>query len=102
MAHYFISGIWGNPIQQVLLHETSNNGQNFQNGFIRTRQYIVDLLRAGHTAQTLRWSYATGSWQIGANVEVIIIDRVAYLRTDGNNTKSDNLDNSLPIHDLGL
>lgn len=53
------------------------------------RGALIESIERGETAVT---AYKRGGiWQMGARIEVVKVDGEKFLRTDGNQTKADNL-----------
>lgn len=94
MAHYYISGVWKNAqeeITHVYIHlELPHN--TFASGKKVTVNYAINLLRVGHTAQVMTWSYTYAGWYAEDFVKVVNANP-PYLRSHKNNTVNDNLDN---------
>lgn len=94
MADYRISGIWKDDngvITHYAVHFPSNNG--FYKAEKKTKDQVLAIFDAGHTAKTWIWNYTSGSWNIGQTVHVVGTRPNRYLRTDRDNTLKDNLDN---------
>lgn len=58
-----------------------------------SRQTIINSIKAGKTYVTAIKSVLSGKWEIGADVGIVNIERIDYLRTDKNQTSKDNLEN---------
>jgi hypothetical protein len=95
LADYFISGVWkdnSERITDVMLH-TVNDNNTFNLGVKTSETNAINQLKLKKTIKTITWGYP--EWQIGASVTVINIGGVEYLKTVGNATIKDNLDNSI-------
>jgi hypothetical protein len=91
-ADYLISKVQYNEqdthIVKVLAHP--DNGDTVGTGSEVTRQRVVSLLDGGSTFATIYVGDA-GKWLRGADVRVVTIEGVKYIRTDADATKEDNL-----------
>ncbi|MDX6288027.1 MAG: hypothetical protein QOG53_3512 [Frankiales bacterium] len=92
-ADYLISAVRYNAaethIDKVRAHP--DKGESVGSGTETSRTRIVSLLEAGTTFATIVWNSATKSWNYGAEVAIIAVAGEKYIRTDPDNTKSDNL-----------
>ena len=93
MAVYRISGVWKNS-NNVITHyafhtvgESSISRANKQS----KEQAITLLESSGNTATTWVWNYSQANWNIGEKVQVIIGSNGKYLRSNPDNTLTDNL-----------
>ena len=58
----------------------------------KSKSEAIKLLEnSSSTAVTWVWNYSSSSWKIGENVEVVNGRTGKYLRSDPDNTKTDNL-----------
>lgn len=91
-ADYLISHVKsdtnGNVIK-VLLH--TDNGDTVSSGNIKTKDEVIALIKNGNSVKTILWGYPL--WKQGAEVHIVNDNSGAYLRTKGNKTDKDNLDN---------
>lgn len=93
MAKYRISVVWKNS-RNVITHyafhtvgETSTSRASK-----KSKQDAVKLLEiSGNSAVTWTWNYLSSNWKIGENVEVINGSNGKYLRSNPDNTETDNL-----------
>lgn len=104
-ADFLISGVWFSlfphkHVSHVMLH--TDNDSTVSSGTKKTRQDVVNLIKAGKLVHTIKWNYASASWSDGARVEIINIGGVDYLRTHKDATTSDNLDNSIDMSSFGI
>lgn len=76
-------------IVAVMCHEDSG-GDSIATGVETTRATIVSRIGSGKTVVTTRLN-SEGKYMRGEDVRVVVIDGEKYIRTDANNTKSDNL-----------
>ena len=93
MANYKISGVWkdgNNVITHYAVHtvgetSTSRAGK-------KSKENAIKLLETkGSSAVTWVWNYSSASWKNGEKVEVVNGSNGKYLRTNPDNTKTDNL-----------
>jgi hypothetical protein len=95
-ADYLISMVRYNEgethIVKVLAH--ADDGDAVGTGHQTTRATVVERLKAGYTFVTLYKNNA-GNYNRGAEVRIVRIEGVDYIRTDADATKKDNL-GSLP------
>lgn len=93
MAKYRISGIWKNNenlITHYAFHLVNENGTNRAEK--KTKAEVIRLLEIlGNSATTWIWNYKQSTWNIGQNVEVVNGYTGKYLRSDPNDTTTDNL-----------
>jgi hypothetical protein len=93
MAKYRISGVWKNPdgvITHYAFHTVHENGTS--RAVKKTKAEAIRLLEtSGQSATTWLWDYSNSSWLVGEDVEVVHGSDGKYLRSNRNNTKSDNL-----------
>ncbi|MGB5100250.1 MAG: DUF3892 domain-containing protein [Methanothrix sp.] len=94
-ADYAIVGVsysdGGKHILKVKILE--DTGERLTNEQIVARLNVVSLLDGGNTIITVYQK--DGKWQKGDRVGIVEINRVKYIRTDGNKKEADNL-GSLP------
>ncbi|MCW3074263.1 MAG: hypothetical protein JWP69_1332 [Flaviaesturariibacter sp.] len=102
-ADYIITGVWyaDGHISHVFLHP-DNGEKHMTTGSKKTRQQVINLLKAGHTVMTGKWAYVSHEWTRGVQVDHYTRNNVEYLRTHPDETKSDNLENMLPLSEFGL
>lgn len=93
MAKYRISGVWkdsNDVITHYAFHTVSE--KSISRASKKTKADAIKLLEtSGNSAETWMWNYTTARWKIGENVEVINGSNGKYLRTDPDNTTTDNL-----------
>ena len=58
-----------------------------------SRQTIISSIKMGKTYVTAIKSPSSGKWECGADVEIVNIEGIDYLRSDRNRTRKDNLEN---------
>lgn len=94
MAVYRISGIWkdkDNVITDYAFHKVSRDGASRAER--KTKSEAIDLLELNdNTATTWVWNYKSKKWNIGENVSVVNGSSGKYLRSDPDNTLTDNLE----------
>ena len=93
MATHRISGVWkdtNNVITHYAIHKI-NNGSITRAQKYTKLQAIALLETPGVSSTTLLWNYQNSFWQIGENVKVVNGHYGKYLRTDPDNTRTDNL-----------
>lgn len=93
MANYLISGVWMSPngvITHYAIHELI--GDDIHPAKKYSKVDAIELLEtSGNSARTCMWSYKDAVWVGGEDVEVIDGSTEKYLRSDPDNTKTDNL-----------
>ena len=104
MASYYISGVWRNEtgiIEHVYLHFVNADG-SWQKGVKKSMAQAVGLKNEGNTIRTIIWNYENINWEIKAECVVVNEQNRTFLRSRGNLTVRDNLDNlvSLKAFDL--
>lgn len=93
MAEYRISGVWKNS-SNVITHYAFHTvgGKSTTRASKKSKVDAVKLLEMnGNSAITWVWNYSTAGWEIGENVEVVNGSNGKYLRSNPDNTKTDNL-----------
>lgn len=101
MAIYYVTGIWkdGNSvITHINAHEVDNTTVN------KARKLsVVEVLSAlkFHEFYTAKWGYAEAKWFKGAKIHTVNEKGQVYLRSNHDIRVSDNLDNMLPMGNLG-
>jgi len=86
-------------ISHVLLHEDGENSIGI--GVKKTKDEVIKLIDDEKTVRTIRWSYQTALWNNGAEVSTEKRGDIRYLRTHPDASVQDNLDNLLPLGDIG-
>ena len=95
MAKYRISGVWKDN-NKVITHYAFHtvNEKTISRASKKSKSDAIKLLETnGNSAVTWLWNYSIAYWKIGENVEVINGSNGKYLRSDPDNTKTDNLAN---------
>jgi hypothetical protein len=96
-ADYLISAVrYNDPkthIVAVRCHP--DNGDSVGAGTEVQRTTVVAKIDAGSTFATIRKTQE-GKWIRGEDVRTVIVDHTAYIRTDANGVKADNL-GDLPL-----
>lgn len=77
-------------IDSVRVHP--DNGDSIGSSSEWTRASVVSSIDSGKSFITIT-SGSDGKWHKGADVHIITVNGVRYLRTDNNSTGSDNLEN---------
>lgn len=93
MATYRISGVWKNS-QNVITHYAFHNVE--KNTISRAKKTsklnAISILEAiGNSATTWVWNYRSAGWTIGEDVHVVRGANSKYLRSNPDNTTTDNL-----------
>jgi len=100
-ADYLISKVRYNDrethITKVLSH--NDDGDTFGTSYETSRARVIEVLKAGYTFVTI-YKNASGKYDRGAEVRVVRIEGIDYIRTDADATKKDNL--RQPAEVLGL
>ncbi len=78
-----------NNMRIVKVECKTDNGKELINREIKNRSVIVDSINEGHTYITAR--FVNGKWKRGDTIIAYFLDGEYFIRTDGNETKSDNL-----------
>ena len=73
----------------VKVKRRTDNGKELIDPEIKNRSVIVDSINKRYTYITAR--YVNGEWQRGDTIIAYFLDGEYFIRTDGNETKSDNL-----------
>ncbi len=94
MAKYRISGVWKNSNNVITHYAFHTVGEKFTSRANKTsKPEAIRLLEiSGNTAVTWIWNYQRAEWKIGENVEVVNGSNGKYLRSNPDNTLTDNLD----------
>lgn len=92
MALYRISGVWKDS-QNVIIHYVFHKvGETTTGRGVKTaKSQAIALLEAGNTATTWVWNYNRAFWDAGERVEVVNGRNGKYLRSNPDNTLTDNL-----------
>ncbi len=93
MASYRISGVWKNT-NNVITHYAFHtiNKKSTSRATKKTKSEAVNLLELrGNSATTWVWSYVDSKWIVGETVQVINGLSGKYLRSNPDNTTTDNL-----------
>tara|TARA_R110002020_G_scaffold176564_4_gene368876 strand:+ start:294 stop:608 length:315 start_codon:yes stop_codon:yes gene_type:complete len=93
MAEYRISGVWKDD-NDVITHYAfhSVGEQSISRAIKKSKADAIRILEAyGNSAKTWIWNYADVGWKIGENVQVVNGSSGKYLRSNPDNTKTDNL-----------
>lgn len=93
MAKYRISGVWKNS-DKVITHYAFHTV--YSDGIGRAKKKskadVVNLLEVdGNSAVTWVWNYSNSFWEVGEKVEIVNGSTGKYLRSNPDNTKTDNL-----------
>lgn len=93
MAKYRISGVWKNSdnvITHYAFHTVEVNSTSRASK--KTKSEAIGLLETrGNSATTWIWNYKQSKWNIGEDVEVVNGQNGKYLRSNPNDTTTDNL-----------
>lgn len=93
-ADYGISAVGCNQaethIVNVKVHP--DNGETIGAESVWTRNQVVSAIERGTTFVTILKN-AEGKWTRGQDVHLVTVNRVKYIRTDGNSKAADNLEN---------
>ncbi|WP_422092142.1 DUF3892 domain-containing protein [Tenacibaculum ovolyticum] len=95
MAKYRISGVWKDS-NDVITHYAFHtvNEKSISIAIKKSKEDAVIILENNeNSAVTWIWNYSNSFWKIGQNVEVVNGSNGKYLRSDPDNTKTDNLAN---------
>jgi|SRR5690606_40153774 len=93
MAEYRISGVWkdsNNVITHYAFHTVSETGATRASK--KPKADAVKLLESSNnSAYTWVWDYSSSFWKVGEKVDVVNGVTGKYLRSNPDNTKTDNL-----------
>lgn len=101
MSIYYISGIWTNKndvVTHLNLHEVADGTMG------KAKKYTIEQVAKAtesHKIYTANWNYSKRKWKRGARVHVVEEANYYYLRSNHDGVESDNLDNMLPMGNLG-
>ena len=93
MAQYRISGVWKDEkgtITHYAFHTKTDKGYTRSKKLSKS-EAVTLLSSLGNTAMTWLWNYRTSFWMDGENVEVVNGSTGKYLRSNPDNTTTDNL-----------
>ena len=94
MAQYRISGVWKDANSVIIgyaFHTVLADG-GITRAEKKTKAQAIALLEIqGNTATTWIWNYSQAKWNIGENVQVINGANGKYLRSNPDNSLTDNL-----------
>jgi len=101
MAVYYVSGIWtnNNIITDLNIHLAPGDKVNMATKY--SLDNVIKLVEAGHELYTANWIYPNRAWSKGARVHVVKEGSQKYLRSNHDKVQKDNLDNMLPMINLG-
>jgi len=93
MAKFRISGVWKNTDNVITHYAFHTVGENSTSrADKKTKTEAIRLLETqGNSATTWIWNYKQSQWNIGEDVEVVNGSNGKYLRSNPNDTTTDNL-----------
>ena len=103
MADYLITAIQkdsSSEITHCLVHEF--DGKTAYMGVKKTKNQVIASIDSGDTFKTARWNYSQNYWITEAEVGTVTRAGSRYLRSHEDRRVNDNLDNLLPLANLGL
>ncbi|MNY64799.1 hypothetical protein D3C86_2019640 [compost metagenome] len=83
----------------MLVHEAGAASGRLTKGNEFSKAQVILSMRT-HSFQTAIFDYTHGTWRVGADVGIVRVGGVDYLRTDRDSTERDNLGNLLWIDEL--
>ncbi len=93
MANYRISGVWKNSNNIITHYAFHKIGKESTSRAEKTSK--VDAIKIlemyGNSAKTWVWNYKKAFWDIGEDVHIVEGKNGKYLRSDPDNTLTDNL-----------
>ncbi len=91
-ADYCISAVQydSNHTHIVKVKVREDQGEKLGPEGVWTREQVVSSIDSGSTFVTILMG-PDNKWNKGAAVKIIVVDKVKYIRTDGNSKKADNL-----------
>lgn len=93
MAKYRISGIWKdskNVITHYAFHTVGKDSTSRASKVSKSKAIIL-VESQGNTVKTLVWNYNHAEWDVGEEVHVVRGQNGKYLRSDPDDTLTDNL-----------
>lgn len=93
MAEYRISGVWKDSNDIITHYAFHTVGENSTTrASKKSKAEAIRLLESyGNSAKTWVWHYSSSGWNVGENVEVVNGQNGKYLRSNPNDTRTDNL-----------
>ncbi len=93
MAKYRISGVWKNSSNVITHYAFHTVGEkSITRALKKSKVDAVNLLEInGNSAFTWVWNYSIAGWEIGENVEIVNRNNGKYLRSNPDNSMTDNL-----------
>src|SRR5580700_3439304 len=93
MADYRISGVWKDANDVITHYAFHTVGQSSVSRAhkISKAQAITLVETVGNTAVTWLWNYLNCHWKIGETVQVVNAHNGKFLRSNPDNTTTDNL-----------
>lgn len=94
MAKYVITGIWKGAdkvITHYALHTVNANGTVERAEKVTKSRAITLLETVGNSASTWTWNYKKCGWDTGEPVQVVGSGNNKYLRSNPDNSLTDNL-----------
>jgi len=93
MAEYRISGVWVNAEKVITHYAFHQVNPNYVSRATKTsKTQAIALLEVwGNSATTWVWSYTQAKWTIGETVQVVNGINGKFLRSNPDNTLTDNL-----------
>ncbi len=105
MAQFRVSGIWKNDdeiITHYAFHKVVSSTHLSRAEKISKAEAIKITETVGNTVTTWLWNYSAAEWKIGENVHVVNGINGKYLRSNRDNTLTDNLDHLINFDWLRL
>lgn len=95
MALYRISGVWKNTDNIITHYAFHKVGENSTSRAIKkSKDEAIKLLEiSGNRATTWVWNYQSAKWNIGEDVQIVNGNSGKFLRSNPDNTLTDNLSN---------
>lgn len=93
MAKYKISGVWkdsNNVITHYAFHEIREKSIGRAQKVVKSKAIQI-LDQQSNSAVTWSWNYTLGKWTNGENVHVVQGQNGKFLRSNPDNTLTDNL-----------
>ena len=93
MTKYRISGVWVDTTGVITHYAFHTVGESsVSRAAKKSKSEAIRLLETrGNTATTYKWNYQLSKWDIGETVEVVDGRDGKFLRTNPNETRTDNL-----------
>lgn len=99
MAEYRITGVWVNQNRMITHYAFHTVGElsTSRTTKITKADAIALLEKPGNKAVTWIWNYKSAAWNVGETVTVVNGENGKYLRSNPDNTLTDNLEHLIDL-----